>query len=167
MKLWFAKMRISAALDTGERPSAKLSQRVSRSPELRGFQQELTTLDRALKQAAPRPEAPAALHRSIMQAVRAAERPVAARREWALLRWAPVPVLAGIVLVALWWGMRNPAGQPTRSTQSLATATAALELGGQIARTAPGAVFAPLTDELARLNRDLDNTAQFLLASVP
>jgi hypothetical protein len=28
-------------------------------------------------------------------------------------------------------------------------------------------VVAPLSDELERLNRDLDNTAQFILASLP
>jgi hypothetical protein len=36
-----------------------------------------------------------------------------------------------------------------------------------MARAVPSAVVAPLTDELQKLNQDLNNTAQFLLASLP
>ncbi len=49
----------------------------------------------------------------------------------------------------------------------MAAATTALEMGGQAARAAPAAVVTPLAEELARVNRDLDSTAQFLLASLP
>jgi hypothetical protein len=34
-------------------------------------------------------------------------------------------------------------------------------------RAMSAAVVAPLSDELDRLNRDLDHTAQFLLANLP
>ena len=40
-------------------------------------------------------------------------------------------------------------------------------MGDQMVRTMPSAVVAPLSDELERLNRDLDKTAKFLLASLP
>jgi hypothetical protein len=36
-----------------------------------------------------------------------------------------------------------------------------------MARAMPSAVVNPLADELKNINRDLDNTAQFLLASLP
>jgi len=42
-----------------------------------------------------------------------------------------------------------------------------LEVGGEMARAAPSAVVTPLADELKNINRDLDNAAQFLLASLP
>ena len=167
MKLWFAKARISAALDAGERPSAGLRWRVSNSEELRGFEQDMMALDRALRQPAPKPEVPASLHRSIMQAVQAADRPVRAGRQLLWLRWAPVPALAAIVLLAVWWVLHSPVRQPAPDTQSLAAATAALEMSGQLARAVPSAMVAPLSGELERLNRDLDKTAQFLLASLP
>jgi hypothetical protein len=167
MKLWFAKARISAALDAGKRPSAWLRRRVSNSEELRGFEQDLMALDRALRQPAPEPEVPASLHRSIMQAVQAADRPVRAGRQLLWLRWAPLPALAAIVLLAVWWGLHSPVRQSAPDTQSLAAATAALEMSGQLARAVPSAMVAPLSGELERLNRDLDNTAQFLLASLP
>jgi len=168
MRLWFAKVRISAALDAGKQPSAWLRRRVSGSEELRGFEQELTALDRALRRTAPETKAPASLHCSIMQAVGgAANGPAAARRERGIPHWAPVPVFALIVVLAAWWVLHSPVRQPAQDTQSLAAVTTALEMGGQMARTMPSAVVAPLSVELERLNLDLDNTAQFLLASLP
>jgi hypothetical protein len=167
MRLWFAKARLSAALDAGQQPSAGLRRRLNGSPELRGFEQEMLALDRALKQTAPKPEAPVSLHRSIMQAVQAANCPADAQRESATLHWARVPGLAVIIALALCWVLHGPMRQPAQTAQSLAAATTALEMGGQLARAVPTAVVAPLSDELERLNRDLDNTAQFLLASLP
>ena len=160
-------MSISAALDAGRQPSAWLQTEASSSDELRAFEQEMRALDHALRQTAPKPEAPASLHYSIMQAVRTADRPAAATREPSILRWAPLPVLGVTVLLAACWFLYIPGRQSAHPPQSLAAATAALELGGQITRTVPSAVVAPLSDELERLNRDLDSTAQFLLASLP
>jgi hypothetical protein len=167
MKLWFAKVRISAALDAGEQPSAWLRRRVSGSEELRGFEQVIMEWDRTLKRTAPKPKGPASLHRSIMQSVRASDRPAAAWREPGILRWAPVPVFALIAILGVWWVLQSAVEQPAQNTQSLAAVTTALEMGGQVARTVPTAVVSPLSDELERLNRDLDSTAQFLLASLP
>jgi len=168
MRLWFAKVRISAVLDTGKQPSARLRRRVSRSDELRRFEQELTALDRALRRTAPEPKAPASLHCSIMQAVgQAANGPTTAQPEPGILHWAPVPVFALIIVLAAWWVLPSPVRPSAQNTQSIAAVTSALELGGQMARTMPSAVVAPLSVELERLNRDLDNTAQFLLSSLP
>jgi hypothetical protein len=167
MKSWFTKLRISAALDAGHKLSASLRRNIDSSEQLLGIEQEMTALERALKQAPPRPQAAPGLHRSIMQAVRMAERPQAAPRGLVFLRWVAAPVVAALALVAVWQALRGPVAPPSKGTPSLAAATTALEMGGQLAQTVPSAVVAPLSDELARLNRDLDNTAQFILASLP
>ena len=127
----------------------------------------MTALDRALKQTAPKLQAPPSLHRSIMLAVQAAERPVDAPRSWSFLKWLPAPALVVLALLVAWYAQRGPVRPPAPDPQSLAAATTALEMGGQMAQAMPSAVVAPLADELERLNRDLDNTAQFLLASLP
>lgn len=167
MKSWFTKLRISAALDAGHKVSAALRRNINRSEQLRGAEEEMTALDHALKQSPPKPQVPPGLHRSIMQAVRGVERPQAAPGGVGFLRWVVAPVVTALALVAVWLTLRGPAVPSTQGTQSLAAATTALEMSGQLAQTVPSAVVAPLSDELARLNRDLDNTAQFILASLP
>jgi len=166
MKSWIARLRISAALDADQPPSAWLRRRVDASAELCGIEQEMVALDRALKETAPRAEAPASLHGSIMQGVRAADRPAAARQP-SVLRWVPVPVFAAMVLLLVLWVLHAPVRTPVQNAQPLAAATSALKLGDQVVRSMPSAMVAPLSDELDRLNRDLDRTAQFLLASLP
>jgi len=165
MKSWIARLRISAALDADQQPSAWLRRRPGALSELCGIEQEMMALDRALKESAPKAEAPASLHRSIMQAVRVASRPAAEQRQPAVLRWVPVPVIAVVLLLVGWWALQSPVRPPAQTP--LAAATSALQLGDQVVRAMPSAMVAPLSDELERLNRDLDRTAQFLLASLP
>jgi hypothetical protein len=167
MKLWITKARISAAFDAGRKPSAGLWRSISGSDELRAFEQEMTALDRALKHTVPSPEPPPSLHRSIMEAVRAANRLAPARRELAVLRWLTAPALAVVVLLGIWWATRGPVTPPVQDKPSLVVATTALDLGGEMARAVPSAVISPLANELERLNRDLNDTAEFLLASLP
>ena len=167
MKSWFAKLRISAAMDAGCELSASLRRSINRSEQLRRFEEEVRGVDRELKGAAPKTEPPPGLHRAIMGAVRAAEEPAQAPRALAAWRWVAAPVVTLLALVMAWYVLRGPVRPPTRDTQSLAAATTALEMSGQLAQTMPAAVVAPLSDELERLNRDLDNTAQFILASLP
>jgi hypothetical protein len=167
MKLWFTRLRISTALDAGYKLSASLRRNINRSAQLLSFEEEMTALDRALKQTRPKPQAPSGLHRSIMQAVRVAENPAAAPRGLAVLRWVAAPVVTLLALAVGWHALHDPVRPPAQDTQSLAAATTVLEMSGQLAQTVPSAVVAPLSDELERLNRDLNNTAQFLLASLP
>jgi hypothetical protein len=168
MKAWFAKMRISAALDGGRRPAAWPQRKTSVSDELSGFEQEMAELDRALKHTAPKPHASPGLHSSIMRAVQAAELPGArARGELSFLRWLPVPVVAALALMVIWHAALGPVRLPAQHTEQLSAATTVLQVGGEMARAVPSAVVNPLADELKNINRDLDNTAQFLLASLP
>jgi hypothetical protein len=135
---------------------------------MRDFNAEMAALDRALKRTAPQPQGPPSLHDSIMRAVRAAERPAAeGQREWTILRWLSVPIAVAITLTVIWHRTQETVRQPAMSTQPLAVASTALHLSGEMAKTVPSAVVAPLTDELQKLNQDLNNTAQFLLASLP
>jgi len=127
----------------------------------------LTALDHALKASVPKVQAPPALHGEIMRAVRATEQSAAVPQGVSLLRWWPAPVLVAAALFVVWQAQRTPVRLPAQDAQSLAEATSALEMGGEMARSAPSAVVALLSDELDRLNRDLDKTAQFLLASLP
>jgi hypothetical protein len=46
-------------------------------------------------------------------------------------------------------------------------AGATLATSEEMALAVPGAAVAPLTQEWQRLNQDLDNTTQFLLATLP
>jgi hypothetical protein len=145
MKSWFAKMRLSAA--PGEDP--------------------LAAVDAELRATAPKARVPAPLHRSIMRAVRSAERPAADLRRLVFLRWMAVPAGAALALLVVWHSLRHPASPQNQETQSFNAAAGALEMGGQIARAVPSAVVAPLSHELQGLNQDLDKAAQHLLASMP
>ena len=136
-------------------------------PKLLSAEDPLAALDARLRAAAPRAQAPAALHRSIMRAVQVAQRPSPASPRLAFLRWAVVPVGAALALFVAWQSLRHTGTPAARDTQSLAAAASALEVGGQMARAVPAAVVAPLSDELQGLSQDLDNAAQHLLASVP
>ena len=122
-------------------------------------------LDQALNAGAPNDVTPTTLHGAIMQAVKAG--PVAApmfpgRRPG--LRLA-APLALALVVVSLWW-VAHP-----RQPNSRASLTAAVEALQFTQEAAPESVAAaalrPLADEMGRLNQDLDNTAKFLLASIP
>jgi len=102
-----------------------------------------------------------------MRAVQSAERPAAAQWGWRRLQWASWPLLVAVGVLVVWHAQRGPAPVRVQDVQTLAAASTALELGDQVARTAPAVVVAPLADEWGKLNRDLDETAQFLLASLP
>ena len=172
MKTWFAKLRISAAVDTGRPLSPALRATIARSEELRRFEETAAGLDRALRHSAPKREAPPELHRTIMRAVRAANRAEAPRNSLLALRWLAAPALAALVLMGgLRWAWNRPASSPAVASAELtppwSVAATALERGRELARTAPAVALAPLAEELARTDRDVRSAAQFLLASLP
>ncbi len=122
-------------------------------------------VEQALRGSAPEDQVPTSLHSSIMQAVRASRDTAssAARRRDGL--WAIVPVAVTVILLCVWC-----AGRPRQddSNASLSAAAAALRLGEEAApHNAATAALRPLNDELGRVSRDLDSTADFLLASIP
>jgi hypothetical protein len=167
MKSWFTKFRISTALDDGHKLPEPSRRQPTGSDELDGFEQDMAVVDRALRETAPRIQAPASLHRSIMRAVETARHRAERPHSLAMLRWLVAPAAAAVALMLVWPSEHISKTLPKPEAQSLAAAVSALEIGNQVARVAPSAVVAPLSDELERLNRDLDSAAQFLLASVP
>jgi hypothetical protein len=164
MRLLFSQYRISAALDAAQPLSPRLQQKVANNDELRRYAQSLSALDRDLRKSVPQAEPSPALHTSIMCAVRRSARPAVAVRHPSVLRWLPAPALAAL-LCAFWVWHRASAPAPSRS--ALESASMALAASGEIVQAAPGTAMGPLTEEWQRLNKDLDNTAQFLLATLP
>lgn len=165
MKSWFAKFRISNALDA-EKPLPKsLEHRMRASEELRRYAAGQAHLVDALKRAGPQIKTPPDLHRAIMGAVGVSRRSLARqplRLQW---RWLAPAGAAALLLIGMLWFHHRPTS-PVR-VDGVPSVTLALESGPELAQTIPAVVTAPLSDELARLNADLGRTEQFLLANLP
>ena len=171
MKTWLTKFRISNALDNRKSLPPAVERAVAQSEELRRFAEIAADLDQALKNSRPVPETSASLHAAIMRAVRAAEPEPAYDWQKIWPRLIPATALALLVLLGI-FGASNYSRQPAAILQpaelsSLAVASSVLETGGQLIREMPDAALSPLSDEMQRLNRDLDGAKKFLLASLP
>jgi hypothetical protein len=121
-------------------------------------------LDQALRRAVPESEMPPALHASIMRAVQGAGAPAPPLSKPSVLRWLSACVLIALIGGAWVWHTNFRAGQ---SRSAFERAGLALAASREVAQAAPVTALAPLTEEWQRLNQDLDNTAQFLLAALP
>jgi hypothetical protein len=187
MKTWYAKFKISSALDEAK-PS--VSQPPVASAELHQFAQSLRQLDRELRVSQPTATMPTGLHASVMRAVRetARERATTAEPQRATfkLAWLAAPALAVIVLVGLLArsvfhqpqvevqpvlqpssdhgsaGVAANAPAPTFAT----TASASLDLSGAVARVAPTAL-APLQQELEFVRQDVRKASEVIFAALP
>jgi hypothetical protein len=171
MKSWLTKFRISSALDADSSSSPSKRRTVANSDETRRFEETIQTLDRTLRNQPPRSEAAPDLHATIMNAVRASRASTPARRSPLFVRWLPAPAFAVLALSGLWWALHRPPDvavhTPRHDHTGLLAIGAAMEAGDNATRTLPPAVVAPLSDELGRVNLDLENTAKFLLTSLP
>jgi hypothetical protein len=172
MKTWLDTFRISAALDAGQPLPPALAQRVAHSDALRQFAERAAHLDQSLKKARPQTAVPAELHESIMRQVCAVRRPVTpARSPWPRWRWLAAPALAALALTAVWWTLNRPTSlTPPRFVgvgPPLASGMAALEWGEALTRRVPEEVLSPLSEEMTRLEQDLNRSAEFLMASLP
>jgi hypothetical protein len=147
MRTWLAKLKIRAALDS----------------DMARREVSMDSLDRRLKMTQPAEPVPATLHTSIMREVCAAASAQRRNAVSGLWRWLPVPALGVLAIVVFWWALNPPHHEP----QSLTVATAALTQSQAITQTAPGAVLAPLSQEMEYLNRDFQSALEFLAASVP
>jgi hypothetical protein len=163
MKSWFAKFRISNALDEGTlRPS--LRRKIDASDELRRYAANRGALGDALKRAAPESTPPPTLHSSILRAIRLADQNNAPCRSEFQWRWLAPAALAPLALLGIFVLLHRP--QRPAPPLNIASVAQTLEGGQELAQSIP-AVTAPLSDEFARLNSDLSRTEQFLLAEFP
>jgi hypothetical protein len=161
MKSWLAKFRISSALDEGEPLPKSLRRALATDPELERFTRRTESLGRALRKP---PLADASMHESIMRAVRAAAREQQRRRAPGLAWLAVSASVAALTVVCFWMGFHRPAQS---GVKSLDGAVMVLEMSEKMPNTMPSLVMSPLSDELARVDRDLQTTTQVLLASFP
>ena len=167
MKSWFAKFRISAALDE---KSVGDERRTLAAPtdDLQQFEQKLARLDSALRATRPQAELPPFLHARIMRTVELAAQPAAVGPRAMWPRWAFAPALALLVAFGLWagWHSRHP-GPKVAGAQSLVWVSTVLDARDQLAGSLPDALVAPLSQELENVHQDAGNTARFLLATLP
>jgi hypothetical protein len=158
MKSWFAKFRISNALNTGTLPSRR--SKLAASTELRRYADAQAALDDALKRTAPKPAPLPGLHASIMRAVRAANQEPAPREAGIGWRWLTPAAITAVAMLGVFLILRRP------NPADIPPIVRALENGQGLAQSIPS-VTTPLSDEFARLNTDLSRTEQFLLAKFP
>ena len=171
MKTWFAKFRISNALDADRPSRSKPERNIAKSPGLRRFAENMAILDDALKNKKPLPTAPASLHSSILRAVRSARAAEANAHNRAELleRLIPASALGLLVLMAALGALNSSkfSEVATPASPSVAIVGSALDTGNQIVSAVPNAAVSPLSDEMAKLKTDLTNAQSYLLASVP
>jgi hypothetical protein len=170
MKNLLTKFRLSNALDDENRRPVpdSLREKIGAGPEVRDFAQRTAALDRALRRPPAVPPADATLHHSIMRAVRASVPEPAPSR--VPMRIGLATAFASLAVVALWLAARPPApglrAAPSEA-QTMAAAKIVMDIGGEISRSVPGAVVAPLSNELDSVDHDISDTTKFILASLP
>lgn len=171
MKTWLTKFRISNALNDRRHLPPAVERAMARSEDLRRFADNSSTLDHTLKSQLARPEACPRLHDSIMRAVRSSGPAQGAEKQPAWSRWVPASSFGMLVLLCCLLAIQF---FPTLSTQhqpenseTLAAAGSAIDLGGRFVREAPAVAMAPLSDEMQKLDHNLTDAGNFLLASLP
>jgi len=170
MKKWLAKVRISAALDSGEPLPTGLRERITRSDELRAFEEQTASLHGALRKAQPQKDPPPWLHGWIMRGVRQSAIPRKQPAWPARLAWVGGAAVALSLTLLCWTIFTSRRPQPAEQNAdaaSLEAAAGALQLGNDMAHVAPVTLVAPLSNEMVQLNNDLNKTAEFLMASLP
>jgi hypothetical protein len=171
MMNWLTKLKISMALDERRPLPRRVVRAVERSPEVRRFAENAAKLDKELKNTQPVTEPPAALHASILRAVRSDGSPAESAGEKFFSRLIPISALGLVLLLGVLSGNflahRPATGPVTNELPSLGVASSTLDVGGELVQAGPSAVLAPLSDEMLRLNRDLTNAQNYLLASLP
>jgi len=131
-------------------------------------------LEMMLRKSPRRTAVPGALHDSIMRAVYAADREerilvsgFARFRGILQNRWIPVSGFAGIILLGLLLTLHNRSETRNRNSQALTQISAAFSASQAVVHALPSVTVGPLSDELDKMNQDLDRTAEFLLATLP
>ena len=182
MKHALLKFVISNALNRGRPLSPFWRKLAETSPDAAAFERRAAELDRRLRQPAHADAAPAGLHAGIMRAVRedhaelirTPQAPLASSLT-PVLRWTCATAAVALLGLALWVALRPSGGQGSRVLPApelvRRTETAPLPcispLVEQLASNSVAILGAPVNRQIEDLSRDLRETAQFLLASLP
>ena len=132
-------------------------------------QKNATVLERYLQRPPTNAQVPEDLHDTIMSALRQQRsRPIPA---WAQLgipwvRWLATPAIAGCLAIGLLIYRANVPKPLNPSSASFAAPPSAISLGREMADSLPS-TLTPLSDELTRVQQDLDRTRAFLVSSLP
>jgi hypothetical protein len=131
-------------------------------------------LESALRGSPPSTEFPLELHVSIMHAVQTARRAESTEasgigmiKRFVTVSWLPVAGFAGLVLLGVLLSIHNQPVATPQNPQPLADISNAFVKSQELMDSLPSATVGPLSDELDKVNRDLDRTAKFLLAALP
>lgn len=83
-------------------------------------------------------------------------------------RWIPVSGFAGIILLGLLLTFHNRSETRNRNSQAALTQiSAAYSASQEVVDALPSVTVGPLSDEVDKVNQDIDRTAEFLLATLP
>lgn len=143
----------------------------STSAKSQNLKQEL---EFALRESAPASRFPPHLHNSIMGAIRAANHQEPNRVSAGLflqrltqLKWIPLGGVAVMMTLGVLIALHNRAAQNISTAQSIAEISSAFTASQEIVDSLPAVSVAPLSDELDKVNQDLNHTTDFLLAALP
>jgi hypothetical protein len=138
------------------------------------FRNSDKALESTLRGAPPRTEFPVALHDSIMRAVHAAHREERAQvsafatfQRFVQMRGVPVTGFASVVVLGALLMLHNHPESPNLNPETLPEISAAFSASQEMVDAIPSVTVGPLSDELDKVNQDLDRTAKFLLATMP
>jgi len=137
------------------------------------FRNSDEALETALRDYTPESEFPPELHHSIMRAVKAANREgtqiSGSTRFQAFVNayWLPATGFAGLVLLGVLISIHSRPIATSQNPQPLAEISNAFARGQELMDSLPSVTVGPLSDELVKMNRDLDRTAEFLIATLP
>jgi hypothetical protein len=169
MKNWFSSWRqfkLSNALD---QRTAQPEVGPGQVKELDPFHQPITRLDAELKATVSSTIIPPQLHRVIMQAIEAVPASGVNGRTRArdVLRLRYAVSVALTVVACLLAGWSFVVQKKQQDQDSLNAPAMALQVGNEIKPMVTSAAVQPLSTELERVNQDLGDLAQFVLASIP
>jgi hypothetical protein len=133
------------------------------------------SLEAALRGSPPKSEFPPALHNSIMRAIQATHREERSQafvfaifQRFANIRWLPITGFAALALLGSWLALHHSSAKPPiSSAQSFPEISSAFATSQELMDSLPSVTVGPLSDELDKVNHDLDRTAEFLLATLP
>jgi hypothetical protein len=131
-------------------------------------------LETVLRGSPPRSEFPSELHDSIMNAVHTAQRAESTSasviemfQSFLKPRWLPITGFAGLILLGVLLTIHHRTATTIQNPQPLSEISNAFATSQELVDSLPSVAVGPLSDELDKVNRDLDRTAKFLIATLP